>query len=165
MIYVFVINQISRIPIFIVKNNENNTMYNMPELLLHFAELMLIKLVSSIFLLHSSINLSTYLLLHLQFSQSKYSPKSHDLSHSHLLLGLLGFQICPLSHIPLSINSLHSHRHLFLLQCYLLLQTLASNIHFSCHFICFVSLVLDITININNFWSYFTFLIFGLNTI
>ena len=57
MIHVFVINQISRIPIFIVKNNENNTMYNMPELLLHFAELMLIKLVSSIFLLHSSTNI------------------------------------------------------------------------------------------------------------
>ena len=51
----------------IAKNIENNTMYNMQELLSHFAELILIKLVSSIFSLHS-INLSTNLFLHLQFS-------------------------------------------------------------------------------------------------
>ena len=79
----------------------------MQELILHFVELILVKLVSSIFLLHSCINLSTNLFLHLQFSKSKYSPKSHDLSHSNLQL--LGFQIYPLLHIPLSINSLHSH--------------------------------------------------------
>ena len=81
-------------------------MYNMQELLLHFVELILIKLVSSIFSLHSSISLSINLFLHLQFSQSKYSPKSHDLLHLHLQL--LGFQIYHLSDIPLSINSLHS---------------------------------------------------------
>ena len=88
----------------IVKSIENNTMYDMQELLLHFAELILIKVVFSIFSLHS-INLSTNLFLHLQFSWSKYSPKPHDLSHSHLQL--LGFQIYPLLHIPLSINYLH----------------------------------------------------------
>ena len=74
----------------------------MQELLLHFVDLLLIKLVSSIFSLLSSINLSIKLFLHLHFSWSKYSPKSHDLSHSHLQL--LGLQIYPLSHIPLSIN-------------------------------------------------------------
>ena len=44
---------------------------------------------------------------------------SHDLSHSHSQL--LGFQVYPLSHTPLLINSLHSHRHLPLFQRYLLL--------------------------------------------
>ena len=53
---------------------------------------------------------------------------SHDLSHSHS--ELLGFQINILSHIPLSSNFLHSHRHLSLFQHCLLLQTLASNLHF-----------------------------------
>ena len=51
-----------------VKNIENNTIYNIQELLLHFTELILIKLVSSIFSLHSFITLSTNLFLHLQFS-------------------------------------------------------------------------------------------------
>ena len=91
----------------IVKSIENNIMYNMQESLLHFVELILIKLSSSIFSLHSSISLSTNLFLHLQFSQSKYSPKLHDISHSRLQL--LGFHIYPLSHITLSINYLHSH--------------------------------------------------------
>ena len=49
MIYTFVINKISGIPTLIVKNIENNTMYNMQELLLHFVELILIRLISSIF--------------------------------------------------------------------------------------------------------------------
>ena len=40
----------------------------MQELLLHFTELILIELVSSIFSQHSSISLSTNLFLHLQFS-------------------------------------------------------------------------------------------------
>ena len=78
----------------------------MQELRLHFVELILNKLVSSIFSLHSSTTLSTKPFLHLQFSQSKYSPNSNDLSHSRLQL--LGFQIYPLLHIPLSVNSLHS---------------------------------------------------------
>ena len=59
MTYVFVVNKISSNSNIDCKNIENNTMYNMQELLLHFVELMLIKLVSSIFSLHSSINLST----------------------------------------------------------------------------------------------------------
>ena len=87
-------------------------MCNMQELSLHFFELISIKLVSLMFSLHSSISLSINLFLHLQFSESKYSPKSHDLSHSYFQL--LGFQIYPLSHIPSSINSLHSHRPLIL---------------------------------------------------
>ena len=86
----------------------------MQELLLYFVELILTKLVSSIFSLKSSIYLSTNLFLHLQFLLSKYSPKSQVLSFSHLQL--LGFQICPLLHIPLSINYLHSHLHLSLIQ-------------------------------------------------
>ena len=68
MIYVFVINKISSNSNIDCKKYRNNTMYNIQELLLHFVELMLIRLVSSIFLLHSSINLSANLFLHLQFS-------------------------------------------------------------------------------------------------
>ena len=68
---------------------------------------------------------------------------SHDLSHFHLQL--LRFQINPLSYIPLSVNSLHSHLHLLFFQRCLLLQTLASNLylhlHVSCHsnISCFIS--------------------------
>ena len=160
---------------------------------------------SSIVSVHSSTNLSINFFLHIQFSQSKYLPTSHDLSHSHSQL--LGFQINPLSHTYLSINSVYSHLHISSFQRCLLLQTLASNLHFhlhvSCHFMCLVSSVFDIrlnaltfkfnnirntyfctwivdivatttaftcfntkrikyrliTININNLWSYFTFLI------
>ena len=83
------------------------------------------------------------------FTYSKYSPISHDLSHSHLKL--LGLQAYPLSHTPLSINSLQSHQHLSLFQCCLSLQTIESNLHsylhVSCHFIFFISLVLDIKLN------------------
>ena len=57
----------------------------------------------------------------------------------------------PLSHKPLSINPLHSHRHLSLFHRCLLLQTLTSNLqlhlHVSCHFLCLVSLVLNIKLN------------------
>ena len=74
---------------------------------------------------------------------------SHDLSHSHLQS--LGFQIKSLSHIPLSINSLHSHLHLYSFHLCLLLKTLASRLHLhlqvSCHSMCLVSLVLDIRLN------------------
>ena len=115
----------------IVKNIENNTMYNMQELCLHLVELILTKLVSSISSLHFSTNLSTKLFLYLQFSQSKYSPISQVLLHSYSQL--LGFQINPLSHTPLSINSLQSHLHLFLFQRCLLLQTIASNLHLQLH--------------------------------
>ena len=75
---------------------------------------------------------------------------SHNLSHSQSQL--LGFQINTLSHIPLSINYLHSHLHLSLFHLCLLLQTLASNLHlhlqFSCRFICLISLVYEILYNI-----------------
>ena len=113
---------------------------------------------SSIFSVHSSAELrstnsSTNSFLHLQFSQSNYSPISHDFSHLHSQL--LGFQIVYFSHIHLSINYLHSHLSLSLFQRCLLLQTLASNLylhlHVSCHSMCLVSLVLDI----KNLWSYF----------
>ena len=56
--------------------------------------------------LHSSTNLSINLFLHLQFLYSKYPVISYDLSHSQSQL--LGFQINPSLHIPLSINS-HIH--------------------------------------------------------
>ena len=72
-----------------------------------------------------------------------------DLLHSDSQL--LGFQINPLSHKPLSIHSLHSHLHLSSFQRCLLLQTPASKLylllHISCHSMCFVSLVLDIRLN------------------
>ena len=57
----------------------------------------------------------------------------------------------PLLHTPFSINSLHSHLHLFLFQRSLLLQTLAPNLHshlqVSCHSINLVLLVLDIRLD------------------
>ena len=100
---------------------------------------------SSIFSVHSSASLSTNFFLHLQVLYSRYCPTSHDLSHSHSQL--LGFKINPLSNIPLSINSLHSHLHLSpFLRC-LLSQTLTSSLHLHlhvpCYFLCLVSLVLD----------------------
>ena len=66
---------------------------------------------------------------------------SHDLSHSQLQL--LGFQINPLLHLSLSLNSsLHSHLHLSSFHFCLLLQTLAANLHLylqvSCHSKCFI---------------------------
>ena len=70
---------------------------------------------------------------------------SHDLSDLHSQI--LGFQINTLSHIPLSINSLHSQLHLSLFQRCLLLQTFTANLHLhlqvSCHFICLVSLIFE----------------------
>ena len=64
---------------------------------------------------------------------------------------LLGFQINPLSHSPLSISSLHSHQHLFLFKRCLLLQILAPNLplhlHDSCHSMCLTSLVFYIRLN------------------
>ena len=66
---------------------------------------------------------------------------SHDLSHSQSQL--LGFQVNPLSHLSLSLNSfLHSHLHLSSFHFCLLLKTLASSLHLylqvSCHSVCFV---------------------------
>ena len=113
----------------IVEIIESNTMYSVHEMHLwifsrelHSVELHSVKVISTIFasstfLVHSLTNLLTNFFLHLLSSQSKYSPTSHDLSHSHWQL--LGFQIDPLSHITLSINSLHSHLHLSSFQrCY-----------------------------------------------
>ena len=114
------------------------------------ARVILASFTSSIVSVHSSINLSTNFFLHLKFSWSKYSLKSHFLSHSHSQL--LGFQIN-----PLSINSLHSHLHLSLFQRCLLLQILAQNLrshlHVSCYSMCLVSL--DIRLNTLTF-KFFT---------
>ena len=134
---------------FIVKIIENNTMYSVHELYLCLF-LFLHRVTSVIFAsltfsVHSSTSLSTIFFLHLQFSQSKYSPISQDLSHSHSQL--FGFQMNPLSHTPLSINSLHLYRHLSLFQRCLLLQTLGSSLYLhlqvSCYSICLVSLVVE----------------------
>ena len=77
------------------KNTQNNTVYTLQELhlqLLSFsARVILANFTSSTVSVHSSIIWSTNSVLHLQFSQSKYSPTSHALSHSHSKL--LGFQI------------------------------------------------------------------------
>ena len=90
--------------------------------------------------------------LHFFYIYNFYSVnilQHHMIYHIHSLL--LGFQINPLSHIPLSINSLHSHLHLSSFHLCLLLQTLESNLHLhlqvSCHSICHISLVLDIRLN------------------
>ena len=84
---------------------------------------------------------------------------SRALSHSHSQL--LGFQVNPLSHTPLSISSLHSDLHLFLFQRCLLLQTfspnLRSHLKVSYHSICIVSLVLYIRLNTLTF-KFFTLL-------
>ena len=81
----------------------------------------------------------------------------YDLSHSHSQL--LGFQISSSSHIPLSINCLHSHLYFSSFHLCLWLPTLASNIdlhlHVLCHSICLVSLILEIRLNTLTF----TFLI------
>ena len=77
-----------------------------------------------------------------------YYVTSHNLSLSPSQL--LGFQINPLSHVYLLINSSHSHLHLSLFHLCLLL-TLASNLHLhsqvSCHSVCLVSLVRGIRLN------------------
>ena len=85
---------------------ENNRMQNVEELHLYIFSVKVVSAIfnSSTFSVHSSINLSTNFFLHLQFFQSKYSPTSHNLSHFHSQL--LGFQIDPSSHTPLSIYSL-----------------------------------------------------------
>ena len=122
---------------------ENNTMCSVQEHLRWFsclAKVILAIFTWPVFSVHSSTNLSTNFFLRLPFSLSKYSPISHNLSHS--LPQLLGFQINPLSHTPLSTNSLHSHLHLSFFHLCLLWQTLASNLHLhlqvSCHFMCLV---------------------------
>ena len=134
----------------IVKISKNNTMYSVQELHLRLflfsARVILVSFTSLIVSVHFSTTLSTNFLLHLQFPQSKYSPISEDLSHSHSQL--LEFQINPLSDTPLSINSLHSHLHLFSFQHCLLLQTLGSSLqlhlHVSCHYASFRQfLILD----------------------
>ena len=118
----------------------------------------LTKSVSLIFSAHSSTNGAINFFLHLQLEHSRYSPILQDLSHSHSQL--LRFQTCPLSHTPLSINSLHSHLHLSSFHRCLLLQIILSNLHMhlhvSCHFMHLVSLVLDIRLNTLTFKSFMT---------
>ena len=79
--------------------------------------------------------------LQLQFSQSKYSPTSDDLSHSNSQL--LGLQIDLVTYTFIS-YFLHSQLYLSSSQRFLLLQTLASHLHLhlhiSCHFMCLVLL-------------------------
>ena len=134
----------------IVKSAENNTMYSMQEQRLFLCSFSFF--TSSIFSAHYSTNLSANLFLHLKFSYSKYSPTSHDLLHSHLQL--LGFQYILYRIHLLSINSLDSHQHLSPSQRCLVLQVLASNLHLhlhvSCHFMCLVSLALEIRLNTSN---------------
>ena len=64
---------------------------------------------------------------------------------------ILGFQISLISHLPLSINSLHSNLHLSSFQRCLLLQTLASSLHLnlnvSFHSIYLASLAFDNRLN------------------
>ena len=136
-----------------VKNIKNNAICSVRDLhvcLFSFsAEVIWASFNFSTVSVHSSTNSSTNFFLYLQFSYSKYSPTSHDLSHSHSQL--VGFQINLLSHTPLSINSLHSHFYLSSFQRCLLLQTLLSSLHLhlhvSCHSMCIVLLVLDIRLN------------------
>ena len=100
----------------IVKSTKIKTLYSMQELHLclfsssaecNSVEYILATFISSTFSVHSSTHLSTNFFLHLQFSQSKYSPISHDLSHSHLQL--LRFQINPLPQdLYQSILSIHT---------------------------------------------------------
>ena len=77
-------------------------------------------------------------------------------SHSQLL----GFHVYPFPQTPLSINSMHSHLHLFLFHLCLLLQIILSSLHMhlrdSCHFICLVLLVLYIRLNTLTFKSFVT---------
>ena len=104
---------------------------------------------SPIFSLLSSTNLSTNLFLNLQFSWSKYSPTSHDLSHSHSQL--LGFQINLLAeNLYQSIFCIYTSIYLYSNVVYYY-KTFASNLylhlHVSCHFTCLDSLDLEIKLN------------------
>ena len=78
---------------------------------------------------------------------------SQVLSDSHSQL--LGFQINPLLHTFLSINSLHLHLHFSSFHRCLLLQIIIFNLHMhlhvSCHFIYLVSLVNVIKLNTSAF--------------
>ena len=87
---------------FSVKIIDNKTMYSMQELHLCLfsssAEVILASFTSPTFSVYFSTILSIFF-LYLQFSLSKYSPISHDLSHLHSQL--LEFQINPLLHASL----------------------------------------------------------------
>ena len=73
-------------------------------------------------------------------------------------------------HVPLSINSLHSHMHLSSFHLCLFLKILTSkldlHLHVLCHFMCLVSLVLDNRLNAFTFmfliWSGTHILAYGL---
>ena len=110
---------------------------------------MLVNFISLMVSVYSSASESTNFFLHLQLLLAKYSPILQDLSHSHSQL--LGFQINPLLHTFLSINSLHSHLHFSSFHCCFLLQIIPFNLHMhlhvSYHFIYLVSLVSCIKLN------------------
>ena len=91
------------------------------------------------------MNSSSSFFLHSQLLYSKFSPTSNDLSLSKSQLLIL--EINPLSHIPFSINSLHSSFN-YILHSQTLASSLDLYLQVSCHFICLVSLVLDIRLNI-----------------
>ena len=102
-------------------------MYSVQELyscllLSYSPERILASISSSTFSVHPLTDLPTTFFVYLQVPCSKYSPASPDLSHPHSKS--LGFQIDPLSHMPLSTNSLHSHLHLSLFQhCFVIANT------------------------------------------
>ena len=95
-------------------------MYRVPQLhppvLSCSAKAILASFTSLTVSVYSSTSLSTNFFLLLQFPLSKYSPTSHDLSHSHSQL--LGFQINPLLNIHIlyciyqSILCMHTFIHL-----------------------------------------------------
>ena len=126
--------------ILIMKNMTNNIMYILQEVhtcLWSFRVALWIISFLLIFSLHFLADLLINSFRHLQFLLSKYCLMSHDLSHSHS--HILGFQISSLSHLPLSINSLHQH-----------LRFQYSNVvhlQVSCCFIYLVSLLLDIRLH------------------
>ena len=84
----------------------------------------------------------------------------HHMATSYLHLQLLGFQINPFSHIPLSINSLHLYLYFSLLHPCLLLEILASNLNLylqvSCHSMCLVLLIAGIRLNTLTFKNFFS---------
>ena len=73
----------------------------------------------------------------------------HDVSHSHSYM--IGFQVNPLSHLPLLISSLYLHMRLSLFQSCLFLQKLAYNLYLhaqvSCEDTCLATLITEIRLN------------------
>ena len=131
----------------IVKSIENNTMYSMQELHLFLC------FFDQLFLLYQYFQCNLQLIYQLIFFYiySFHSLNTHQRHKIYRIYTHFRFQIDPLSHTPLLINSLHSHLHLSSFQRCLLLETLAGSLHLhlpvSCHSDCFVLLVLGIRLN------------------